>query len=129
VRTSWTIQNPSSAGDQYVFVRNPKASTSPFPAKNITVASTNILRSQLILQEGFRSPASWSFSGTFTNLKDYQDMVAWYRRDFRLWLLDDLGQRLTILITGLTVTRNAQSSNVYRQDFSVAALVFSVETL
>ncbi|MGZ4745609.1 MAG: hypothetical protein ACXVYY_00865 [Oryzihumus sp.] len=126
---AWRLVNPTVQSDAYTFPHNPKTQTSPLPKRTITVAQTNVLRGQAILQEGLTPPTQWSFTGTLLDRQSYLDLQYWCNRPMRLWLYDDLSQRLTIRITGLEPTRQAGKQNQWRQDYTLQALVFLVEQL
>lgn len=85
--------------NEYIFPRNPRTMTNPFPQKNISVATTTAVGGKGLLFEGNTGPYEWSFGGDILEPAHYEALRSWtYDRMNRIYIDDHFGRRFTVVL-------------------------------
>jgi hypothetical protein len=102
---------------------------SPFPTRVLSYEGTTAVDGQVLLWEGTRTPANWSFSGVIKNAAHYEALRAWtYDRQGRLFLFDHFGRRLVVVLKEFKPepAAKARIGRYWHHTYSIDALVISI---
>jgi len=127
----WRFEDPSDPNPDtrsYEFPINPNTMGSPFPTRNITVQGTTAVDGQLLMWEGMRSPADFTFGGTVLAGTQYEALRSWvYGKNGRLFLFDHYGRRMVVILKAFKPEPKRMTGRFYwRHDYSIDCIVVSI---
>lgn len=105
---------------------NPKMMTSPYPTKQMSVHATVRTSGQPLVFEGGPVPGSWQFSGKTEDYDHYSTLLAWVQKTCPITITDHVGRPYVVYLTGVKFTPTLTVRSLWRYDYEVDAIVFSV---
>ena len=123
----WRFDDPAT-GDSYVFNISPNDQTTPFPKRAITSSATTAPTGQILMFEGARPAAEWSFTGVTLTADQYEALRHWvYDKRNRIVVTDHFGRKITCVLVSFEPVPGRRSLGRYwRHDYTVSALVVNV---
>jgi hypothetical protein len=124
----WVITDPYDTNpttNTYHFPRNPREMTSLHRERAVSSLSTT--NHKILLYEGQTPAKSWTFSGSFLHMSEYDDLREWiYDRKRRLIINDHYGRNITCVLTALDAVPKRRIGYYYSHEYTVTALVLDV---
>lgn len=120
----WIFEDPVTA-ETYVVAINPERMTSPFPQKNMRIASATARSGEPLVAEGTTPPAQWSFAGHILDDAHYEALRTWvYDHPRRIWITDHFGRRLNVYLLSFDVEPRRGGNRYWRHYYTISALVY-----
>ncbi len=112
-------------GEDYTVPVNPNAMAPLFPTRAITARTTTA--GAVLLFEGARQPAAWSFQGDILNAEHYEALRHWvYDIKQRVIITDHYGRDIQCVLTDFKPEPKRAVNRLWRHTYAVSATVLSV---
>ena len=121
----WRFDDPDS-GDHWTFVVNPNKMSSPFAARNLTLAHGTKAGPRRIraVDNAPSAPKSWTFSGYYYTKAHHDTLWQWATRDSMTRVTDHLGRTFEVIIESFNpVDRRPRANAMWRGQFEMTCLV------
>jgi hypothetical protein len=105
---------------------NPKTMSSPYPEKQMQVHATVRTSGQPLVFEGGPVPAQWQFSGRTQDYTHYSNLLRWTQKTWTISITDHVGRKMAVYLTGIKFTPSQSINSLWRYEYDVSAIVFSV---
>jgi len=117
----WRLVDPQTA-EEYTFPQNPREMTSPHLTRQIQTMGTT--GGTILATEAAQSAKEWSFRGTIRTQAFYDELLAWSRKKYRLFLYDHLNRQYSVIIQNFDPTpKKSGSDNYWLFTYSMSVLV------
>jgi hypothetical protein len=125
--TKWAFQDPAS-GVTYTFAINPDPTQPGSPGSDRVFDTTASLApdGQMLVSEGSRIPSVWTFGGTVLTQADYEALQQWADKNYRVYLVDDLGVVRVVLPQVFSPRPVGDPSNGWAHTYTFQVLVLEV---
>lgn len=118
----WTFR---AEGQAYTVPVNPNAMTSLFPTRAITARTTTA--GAVLLFEGARQPAPWSFSGDILNAAHYEALRHWvYDIKQRVVISDHWGRDIECVLSSFAPVPKRALGKYWRHTYEISGTVLRV---
>lgn len=101
VANRWQFEDPVTS-QLYVLPINPATAGVPFSGRNLSNRETTTGRA--ITTEGNRHSSQWALEGYIENQVQYNALLAWSVKPYRLYITDDFGNQFIGVITNFMPT-------------------------
>lgn len=121
----WTLTDPAGT---YTFNPNPNQMTTPFPARNISMQMTTAVDGQVLLFEGAKTPAQWTFGGDCMTAAQYEVLRSWVydRVGRRVTVTDHYGRAIVCVLVKFDPVPKRAVGRYWRHTYEISAVVVRV---
>lgn len=118
----WFIQDPTDQTN-FVFPINPTRADSTLIPRQLTPSHTTAVRGQPIIFEGGKRAKRYGLQGSLFTLEEVNALKA-MKKPYRLYLVDDLGQKMIIKIVGVQTTPVRDTARPEAHSYEVTCLLY-----
>lgn len=122
----WQFYDPATT-DTWTMPANPSEMSPVHERRSIEVMATTAVDGQVLLREGSRVPAEFSFSGKTLNYTHYETLRSWvYDRPNRIQITDHFGRPLTVVLRDFKATPNRARNRYWYHQYEVTGVILDV---